>query len=69
MRSTDGSRPERCGSEVTAQRPISLTNLPDGRAILEVGDSRIDFSEREIEVLTWMLAPKVPKAPVSDWRT
>lgn len=53
----------------TAPRPVSLTHLPDGRAILEVGDARIDFAEREIEVLTWMLAPKVPKAPVSDWRT
>lgn len=53
----------------TAPRPVSLTRLPDGRAILDVGDARIDFSEREIEVLTWMLSPKVPKAPVSDWRT
>lgn len=68
MRSTDGSRPERCGSEVTAQRPISLTNLPDGRAILEVGDSRIDFSEREFEVLTLMLLPNVPQAPAPEWR-
>lgn len=55
--------PETPGIEVTAQRPISLTNLPDGRAILEVGDSRIDFSEREFEVLTWMLVPKTNLAP------
>lgn len=53
----------------TAPRPVTLTHLPDGRAILEVGDSRIVFSEREIEVLTWMLSPKVPAALVSDWRT
>lgn len=53
----------------TAPRPVSLTHLPDGCAVLEVGDARIDFSEREIEVLTWMLSPKVPKAPVTDWRT
>ena len=56
-------------SPSTVSRPVCLTHLPDGRAILEVGDSRIDFSEREIEVLTWMLAPKVPKVPVTDWRT
>jgi len=55
--------PETPGTEVTAPRPVLLTHLPDGRAILEVGDARIDFSEREIEVLTWMLVPKTNLAP------
>lgn len=55
--------PETPGTEVAAPRPVSLTHLPDGRAILEVGDARIDFSEREIEVLTWMLVPKTNIAP------
>lgn len=61
----DVPRGPRPSSPSTSARMLSLTRLKDGGAILELGDSRIDFSAREFEVLGWMLEPKVPTAPAS----